>query len=129
MGMNMQNMKGMWRMVESVIAVLLIMLFLASAGSVYFTAPDENGLTEAGYQLLKEMDSRGVLRPYAAAGNYAAINSGVQMPAYNHSVQICSLGGACTGEYPSSDNIVVSGYVIAGSETYAPLEVKLYVWW
>ena len=125
----MKNGKGMWRMVESVFAVLLILLFLAAAGSVYFTAPDENGLAAAGYQLLKEMDSMGVLRPYAAAGDYAAINAGVQMPAYNHSVQICNLGGACSGEYPASDNIVVSSYVIAGSETYAPLEVRLYVLW
>jgi len=125
----MKNKKGFWRMMESVLAVMLIMGFLISAGSVYYAGPVETDASSDGYKMLKNLDAANELRPYAASGDYAAINSRIEMARYNHSVQICDYSGACAGDYPDAQNVAVSTYVIAGYGQYEPMEVKLYIWW
>ena len=121
-------MKGVWRTVESVFAVVILVSFLLSAGSVYFKG-DETDIGRTGYEMLKELDARGELRAHAAGNDHEAINSKIEIPGYNHSVSICDYGGKCTGEYPDSSNIVVSTYLISGYGEYGPEEVRLYIWW
>ena len=125
-------MKGFWRMMESVLAVLIIMIFLTTAGGVYFSAAGTNAPSSQGYEKLKELDYRNELRPLATAKDYAAINSSIDVPGYSHSVRICDFGGNCWGNYAGSQvasgNVVVSSYIISGYDSYGPLEIRLYMW-
>ena len=123
-------MKGFWRVMESVVAVLMLLSFLSVAGGVYF-AKTEGGadLASTGYEKLKQLDEGDGLRPYAAANDTAAINAQIELPGYNHSIVLCAPSGVCIGNYTSSKNVIVSSYVIAGNSSYAPTEVRLYIWW
>lgn len=121
-------MKGVWRMVESVIAVIIVMSFLMAAGSVQFARTGAEDVTPVGYEKLRDLDVRGELRPLASAGDYGAINSMLEMPGYSHFVQICNPGGECSGNYTEYKNVVVSMYIIAGHGSYDPLEIRLYMW-
>lgn len=123
-------MKGFWRIMESVLAVVMLMSFLAVAGGVYFAGTDGGtDLSSVGYEKLKQLDAGSELRPYAVAGDCQAINSKVDMAEYNHSVVLCNQYGTCIGNYTASKNVVVSSYLIAGNDSYDPVEVRLYVWW
>jgi hypothetical protein len=125
-------MKGYWRTMESVLAAMIIMTFLVTAGNVYFTATGGHEPSPDGYEKLKELDDRSVLRPLAAAKDYAAINSSIDVPGYSHSVRICDFSGSCWGNYTEfqaqSRNVLVSTYIISGHGSYGPLEIRLYVW-
>jgi hypothetical protein len=124
------GMKGFWRMMESVVAVVMLLSFLAVAGGAYFARTDPGtDLASSGYEKLRQLDEGNGLRHYAAAGDAAAINAEIEMPGYNHSIMLCNSSGACIGNYTASRNVVVSSYLIAGNASYAPLEVRLYVWW
>ena len=122
-------MKGFWRIIESAIAVMIILGFLATAGSVYLAKNNSmEGVGAKGYEALKSLDQRGVLRPNATAGNSEAINSLISFPGYNHSIVLCPYNGNCSGSYEISPNVAVSRYIISGHENYAPVEVRLYIW-
>ncbi len=123
-------MKGFWRMIESVIAVVMLLSFLAVAGGVYFARTGGGAdMASLGYEKLRQLDESNELRPYAAAGDTAAINAKIELPGYNHSISLCSPSGTCIGNYTSSRNVVVSSYLMAGNNSYDPLEVRLYIWW
>lgn len=125
-------MKGLWRTMESVIAVLIIMAFLVTAGNVYFTATGGNEPAPRGYEKLKEIDNKNELRPLAAGKDYEAINARIDVPGYSHSVRICDFSGSCWGNYTASQteskNVLVSTYIISGYGSYEPLEIRLYMW-
>lgn len=121
-------MKGFWRTMESVFAVILLMGFLLTIGSPYFTGPADIDLSSVGYEKLKDLDSRDELRVYVASKDYGTLNSKIEIPGYNHSIGICDYGGDCVGEYPDSENVIVSTYVISGYGKYEPYEVRLYIW-
>jgi len=126
-----RNMKGFWRTMESFLAVIIVMGFLVTAGNVYLTSTGDEP-SPGGYEKLKELDNRGELRPLAAAKNYTAINSMIDIPAYSHSVRICDFSGNCWGNYTESQagsgNVLVSTYMISGYGSYEPLEIRLYIW-
>lgn len=121
-------MKGFWRTVESVFAVILLMGFLLTVGSPYFVTPADTDLSSIGYELLKELDNRDELRVYVASEDNETLNSKIEIPGYNHSIGICDYGGNCVGGYPDSENVIVSTYVISGYDGYDPSEVRLYIW-
>lgn len=120
--------KGFLRTMESVTAIVIIMSFLLFLGSSYYSASTEIDASAAGYDALRELDSRGELRPYALSGDGDSIRSGIEIRGYNHSVGLCDQSGNCTGEYPDAEDIAVSGYIIAGDGQYSPMEVRIYMW-
>jgi len=121
-------MKGFWRMMESVLAVVIILGFLVTIGNVYLKTKSDAGAGPDIYAMLKELDARNELRPYASSMNLTALNSRIETPGYNHSIAICSFDGNCTGTKPEASNIIVSSYVISGYQDYAPIEIRVYVW-
>ncbi|MCK5020458.1 MAG: hypothetical protein KAS32_25705 [Candidatus Peribacteraceae bacterium] len=121
-------MKGFWRTVESVFAIIMLMSFLLLVGSTYFIATAETDLSFVGYEALKELDTRGELRQYAVTGDGDSINSKISMRGFNHSISICRYGGTCTGQYPDAEDVIVSNYIISGHNSYDPLVVRLYAW-
>jgi hypothetical protein len=50
----------------------------------------------------------------------------VNIPGYNHSIEICSI--SCTGYMPEEENVWSSVYIIGGDDVYEPYEIKLYIW-
>ncbi len=123
-------MRGFWKTMESVFAVMLIMGFLVTAGGVY-TSGGDDAPAPAGRAILKALDDAGELRPLADAKNYSAINSMVNAPGFGHSVRICDFSGSCWGNYTAANatgNVAASSYMIAGYGSYEPLEIRLYMW-
>lgn len=121
-------MKGFWRTMESVLSVMLLMGFLLFLGGSYLTRAGETDMSPVGYGVLKELDTSGNLRSYAASGDYSSINSKIDIPGYNHSVEICDYSGDCVGEYPEWESVIASNYLISGYNDYEPFMIKLYMW-
>jgi len=113
-------------MLEAVIAGIIIIGFVAVVSRSYISIPQEDTALQA-YQALKGLDEQGILRPYAAANDWGSLNSEVKIYSRNHTIEICSLSG-CSGQKPHGDNVWVGSYIIAGDQSYQPLQVKLYLW-
>lgn len=120
--------KGFWRTLESVLAVMILVFFMLMLGANYILQLPEVDLPKTGYEILNDMDNRGVLRPYAVNNQTEALESEISITGYNHTVQICNLEGVCLGEEPGGQNVWVSTYLISGWNTYKPREVKLFIW-
>ncbi len=121
-------MRGFWYMLEAVLAGVIIigfMLFVGYAASGRGGGPDVSRL---GYRELVRLDDLGVLKAYAASGDFGNISKLVSVPGYSHSVEICDRNGNCVGERPEGMSVWVSGYITAGNDAYSPKTVKLYLW-
>jgi hypothetical protein len=113
-------------MLEAVIAGIIIMGFVAVVSQNYISTGQEDSALQA-YQSLKGLDGQGILRPYAAAGDWGYLNSQVKIYGRNHTIEICSLSG-CAGQKPEGPNVWVGSYLISGDQDYQPLQIKLYLW-
>lgn len=124
----MKGMRGIWFTMESAIACMIIGVFIIAivAGSSFESGgPD---MAEVANDILRGMDDRNVLRSSAVALDYDAINSNIDVPGYNHTINICNEAGTCVGPTPDASNIWVGSYFIAGKAAYQPLEIKLFIW-
>jgi hypothetical protein len=124
----MTKMKGFWRMVESIMAASLIVVFLLSLGISYTGGPIQSVIKIRGYEILENLERNSQLRQEAVAMDADAINSEISMHGYNHTVMVCAMNGTCAGTYPDSENVWTSTYLIAGYDSFDPKEVKLYIW-
>jgi hypothetical protein len=124
----MTKMKGFWRMVESIMAASLIVVFLLSLGINYTGGPIQPVIKIRGYEILENLERSGPLRYYASIMDADAISSEINMHGYNHTVMVCAMNGTCAGTYPDAENVWTSTYLIAGYDSFDPREVKLYVW-
>jgi len=122
-------MKGAWKTVESIIAGVIILLFVAALGATNLQVSPR--VPVQGYRALDALYEKGTLRAYAAAMDCSAIDSLVSgtgyLHGYDHSVQVCDEQDSCCGEIPSKENVWVSSIVLAGDEEYGPVEVILYI--
>jgi hypothetical protein len=121
-------MKGFWRIVESVTAVILLMTFLFVASTPYLANKNIDYVNNLGYEKLKEITKDKELCYYAVTGNITALNEKINIPGYKHSIVICYPNETCIGNYTKAENVILTSYVIAGCEGYDPLEIKLYMW-
>ncbi len=120
-------MRGFWYMMEAVIAGIIIIGFVAVVSQSYISTSNEDFTLQA-YQSLKSMDEQGILRPYAAAGDWGYLNSQVKIYSRNHTIEICSRSGDCAGQKPDGANVWAGSYMISGNQDYQPMLVKLYLW-
>lgn len=120
-------MKGFARMLEAVLAVLLIFTFLIvlSSGKVKESPED---LNVKAYEILVDLNEKGVLGPYANANDAHSINMSISYDAHNHTVNVCEPDGSCHGPEPISNNVWVGSYLVAGYNSYNPKLVKLYIY-
>ncbi|MEM5812353.1 MAG: hypothetical protein QXN71_01815 [Candidatus Aenigmatarchaeota archaeon] len=114
-------------MLEAVIAGIIIVGFVAAVSQNYAKTSTQDFSIRA-YEKLKELDDKGTLRPYAAAGDWGSINSQVRIYDMNHSIEICDISGNCVGYKPEAFNVWVGSYIISGYQSYQPLLIKLYLW-
>ncbi len=121
-------MRGIWYILEAVMAVVIMMGFLVLIGSVYITKPYPADMAMGAYNMLQGMDNRGVLRNYTQTLNYTAIANEIETYTYNVSAQICDYAGSCVGSVPSAMDVWTGTYIVAGLTEYQPREVRLYIW-
>jgi hypothetical protein len=119
--------RGFWYMLEAVIAGVIIFGFLAVIGQTYII-PQQGDFTLQAYQSLKSLDEQGILRPYAAAGDWGGLNNQVRVYSRNHTIEICDSSGSCAGQKPQGANVWAGNYIISGDQTYQPYLIKLYLW-
>ncbi len=121
-------MKGQWKTVESVIAGMVILMFVAGLASTSVHVPSSADAT--GNRALDAVYEKGVLRQYAAAKDLSSIESEIAatgyMSGYNHSVTICNQT-VCVGTAPEEENVWRSSLLISGDEYHEPMEVILYI--
>jgi hypothetical protein len=122
-------MRGAWRTVESVIAGVVILMFVAALGATTLQATPT--VPVQGYRALGAVYEKGELRAHAAGMNCSAIESLVSgtgyLHGYGHSVQVCDAQGTCCGQVPEEENVWVSSVILAGDDEYDPAEVVLYI--
>ncbi len=121
-------MRGIWYILESVMAVIIMASFLLLIGSVYIAKPYPADMALRAYNMLQGMDNRGILRNYTESLNYTGIADAIEYYSYNKSVQICDYAGGCAGSAPSSANVWTGTYMVAGLSAYQPREVRFYLW-
>ena len=122
-------MKGQWRTVESVMAGVIILLFVAALGSTQMQVSPHAPVQI--YRTLDALYEKETLRTYASAMNCTAIESLVSgtgyLQGYGHGIMVCNESNSCCGEIPGAENVWASGLLISGDENYKPVEVTLYV--
>lgn len=121
-------MRGVWYVLESVMAVLVMVGFLAAINVAYFTKPYGSDMAFRAHVILEGMDNRGVLRNYTESLNHTAITEEIKAYKYNMSTLICDYAGSCVGTSPNSSNVWVATYLVAGLSSYQPREIRLHVW-
>jgi hypothetical protein len=121
-------MRGIWHILEAVMASVVIVGFLVAIASVYITKPFPDEMSLDAYRMLEGMDNRGVLRNYTESLNHTAIASEITIYSYNTSAQICDYAENCTGTAPDARNVWAGAYVVAGLTSYQPREVRFYIW-
>jgi hypothetical protein len=121
-------MRGVWYIIESVIASIVIVGFIVAISAVYITKPYPADMGAKAFDMLEGMDNRGVLRNYTETLNLTGINAEIPVYSYNRSSQICDYAGSCSGTQPDAKNVWSGAYIVAGLSTYQPREVRLYLW-
>jgi len=121
-------MKGVWFTMESMIACIIIGMFVIFVSTGYVIEFQYVDASEMAYDILKGLEDRDVLRGYAIALDYEGLGSEIDITGYNHTVNICNSAGSCVGPEPDAADVWVGSYLIAGQSVYQPLEVKLFVW-
>ena len=121
-------MHGIWYVLESVMAVIIMVGFLMLIGTVYITKPYPADMALRSYNMLQGLDNQGILRNYAERLKYTGIASEMEVYTYNRSVQICDYAGSCVGSAPAATDVWTGTYIVAGLSSYQPHEVRFYVW-
>lgn len=118
------EMKGFMHTFESIIAVIILIGFLIFLRSNYVSTPYD--ITYRGYEILEDLDEKGELRDYVVSGDWIGLNSKINIPGYNHSIEFCNQ--TCIGYKPDKENVWSSVYIIGGKDVYEPYQIKLYIW-
>jgi hypothetical protein len=120
-------MKGIWYMIEALMAGIILITFLVMLKSSYFSTLPQEKASLTAYATLKGLDDAGLLRPYAVAGDYEGLSSNINLYSYEHSVEICTQSG-CSGLRPNAEDVWAGSYMISGDTGIAPRTVHLYLW-
>jgi len=120
--------KGYVKTLEAVFAIVLILI------SMVFLFPGkpkvEPQIPDTGYNCLKHLDYKGVLRYYAVNNLESDLISDIRgclPPILNCTARICATP-SCNTELPENRTIFLSSYLIAGEESVEPTLINLWVW-
>ena|SRR3989338_1279941 len=120
-------MLGFVHMIEAIVAGIMLMVFLVTMTSGVLVEPQPKDLSGQAFSLLHGLDRQGLLREPANSQDYGTIDFNVRYFSYNHTVEVCDYTGSCQGVKPNVRNRWVGTYILAGSGTYKPMEVRLYL--
>jgi hypothetical protein len=121
-------MKGILYMVEAVLAGIILIAFLAALKAVYLDPNPQHEYGVRAHQILRDLDERGILRPYAEDNNYAGLNNLISSTYLEHGIRICDSSWSCAGTVPNATDVWAGTYIIAGNDSFSPRTVKLYLW-
>ena len=121
-------MKGFIKTLEAGIAIVLMLVSIA----FLFTQREthKTQISDVGYNCLKNLDNNGTLRYYSENNLEADLISDLRScipPLFNYSVKICTSSN-CILQLPSSKEIFLSSYLIAGESSFEPTLINLWVW-
>ncbi len=120
-------MRGFWYTVEAIIAVVILIFFLVAIGTTLLRGAPVD-ISKKGYEILKGLDEQGILRSYVENEDPEGLNSQIDLPGFNHTVQICDTNEVCVGTRPTqAANIFVANYLVSGDRFYSPHNVILYI--
>ncbi len=120
--------KGYIKTLEAGIAIVLILI------SMVFLFPEktrtEPQISNVGYNCLKYLDYKGILRYYAVNNLESDLILDLRScipPILNYTVKICSTP-TCITELPENETIFLSSYLIAGENSIDPKLINLWIW-
>jgi len=120
--------KGYVKTLESVIAIVLILI------SIVFLFPEktrtEPQISDTGYNCLKYLDFKGVLRYYAVNDLESNLISDLRSclpPILDYKAKICTTS-ICNTQLPEYTTVFLSSYLIAGEDSVEPTLINLWVW-
>lgn len=123
-------MKGAWKTVEAVMAGVVILIFAAALGATSLQASPR--APAQSHRALQAIFDEPELRQLADGLDCPAIESLVSesgyLAGYGQSVQVCDEQDNCCGQAPAVDNVWASTILLAGDETYRPVEVTLFIY-
>jgi uncharacterized membrane protein len=121
-------MKGFVKTLEAGLAVVLILILIV----FFFTErlKNESDISRVGYDCLKYLDYKGVLRYYAINDLESNLISDLRncIPQIlNYTAKICTTT-VCNTELPEDKTIFLSSYLIAGEDSINRTLINIWVW-
>ena len=119
-------MKGFIQTLEQVLGTVLVLTVLIT---LFNPQPPSSNLSSIGFNCLKDLDNKGLLRSYAANNLITDFNSSLQqcLTAFNYEFKICS-STVCNTTLPANKDVFLSSYFVSGYTTYQPTLINLWVW-
>lgn len=122
-------MKGTWKTLESIIAGVIILLFVAGLGATRIQYPSQEPVH--GSKALQAIYEDGSLHKPAADLNCSHVETLIRntgyVSGYETTVRICSYNGTCCGLLPADENIYATTVILTGENSFSPYEVILYI--
>jgi len=120
-------MKGFIKTLEAVLGVILIIIPLFT---LYTPQRIEEQFSDIGYNCLKDLDNRNLLRYYAVNNMNTELNNNLRdcLPyLIEFNFKICTTS-VCSVNVPENKTVFLSSYVIAGHESIEPTLINLWLW-
>ncbi len=132
--MQKKDIKAWLRIVEAIIAILIVMgvvLVVLSRQNYGFDADER--IYETQRQVLNIISKNNGLRTYVLTGNNAEINNAISdmVPTtWNYTVEICELDSICSSVLtPNDKEVYVTEIVITSTlDDYGPKKLRFFVW-
>jgi len=121
-------MKGFVKTLESALAIVLVLIAV-----IFIFSPQpkpEPQISNIGYNCLKYLDDKGVLRYYAVNNLESNLKNDLKnclFPMFNYIAKICKTA-SCSIQTPQNKTVFLSSYLIAGDETISPTLINLWIW-
>ena len=120
-------MKGFIKTLEAVLGVILIVIPLFT---LYTPQRIEEQLSDIGYNCLKDLDNKNLLKYYAINNMNTELNNSLRdcLPyLIEFNFKICKTS-VCSINVPENKTVFLSSYIIAGYETVDPTLINLWLW-
>jgi len=120
-------MKGFIKTLEAVLGVILIIIPLFT---LYTPQRIEEQFSDIGYNCLKDLDNKNLLRYYAVNNNTIELNNSLRdcLPyLIEFDFKICTTS-VCSVNVPENKTVFLSSYIIAGYESTEPTLINLWLW-
>ncbi len=119
--------KGYTQTLEQVLGSVLVLTILIT---LFTPRPTTNlQLSALGFNCMKDLDNKGLLRYYAVNNLINDLNNSFQscLAAFNYDFKVCFTTD-CNGSLPTNKDIFLSSYFIAGDSDFKPRLINLWVW-
>jgi hypothetical protein len=115
--------------IEAVLGAILVLVGIM----LIFPTQQQNEInfSDIGYSCLYNLDQRGLLRYYAVNSMNTELNDSLRscLPTMaDFNFKICSVSNCINTSIPYNKTVYLSGYLIAGENTYNRKLINLWIW-